>query len=121
MSGTAERQRSRVRPRVRNWKCQGACLDVARGSKLTSGIVDLTSFVVGFDTVSLVVKQNLETSRNVTTFQKDSVLDLILRLRRCMQTVTLDVEASDSIDNMKTQLEMSIRWIFMNMVSVRSA
>ena len=56
MSGTAERQRSRVRSRVRNWKCQGACLDVARGSKLTSGIVDLTSVVVGYDIVSLLVK-----------------------------------------------------------------
>ena len=63
----------------------------------------------------------METSRNVTAFQKESVLDLILRLRGCMQTVTLDVEASDSIDNVKTQLERSIRLILMNKVSVRSA
>ena len=57
----------------------------------------------------------------MTTFQKDNVLDLILRLRGWMQTVTLDVEASDFIDNVKTQLERSIRLILMNKVSVRSA
>ena len=57
----------------------------------------------------------------MTAFQKESVLDLILRLHGCMQTVTLDVEASDSIDNVKTQLERSIRLILMNKVSVRSA
>ena len=57
----------------------------------------------------------------MTTIQKDSVLDLILRLRGYMQTVTLDVEASDSIDNVKTQLERSIRLILMNTVSVCSA
>ena len=33
------------------------------------------------------------------------MLDLILRLRGWMQTVTLDVEASDSNDNVKTQLD----------------
>ena len=49
------------------------------------------------------------------------MLDLTLRLRGGMQTVTLDVEASDSIDDAKTQLERSIRWIFTNKVSVRSA
>ena len=48
----------------------------------------------------------METSRNVTAFQKKSVLDFILRLRGCMQTVTLDVEASVSIDNVKTQLAL---------------
>ena len=89
--------------------------------KLTSGIVDLTSVVIGYDMVSLVVKQNLETSRNGTTYQKESVLDLILRLRGGMQTVTVNVEASDSIDNVKTQLERSIRLVLMNKVSVRSA
>ena len=57
----------------------------------------------------------------MTTFQKDSVLDWILRLRGCMQTVTLDVEAIDSIDHVKTLLERSIRLILMNKVSVRGA
>ena len=57
----------------------------------------------------------------MTTLQKDSVLVLMLRLRGWMQTVTLDVEAIDSIDLVKTQLERSIRLIFMNKVSVRSA
>ena len=49
------------------------------------------------------------------------MLDLILRLRGCMHTVTLDVEASDSIDHVKTELERAIRLILMNKVSVRSA
>ena len=49
------------------------------------------------------------------------MLNLILHLRGCMQTDTLDVEASDSIDNVKTELERSIRLILMNKVSVRSA
>ena len=57
----------------------------------------------------------------MTTFQEDSVLYLILRLCGCMQTDTLDVEASDSIDNVETLLERSIRLILMNKVSVHSA
>ena len=40
---------------------------------------------------------------------------------RGMQIITFDVEASDSIDNVKTQLERSMRLILMSKVSVRRA
>ena len=43
------------------------------------------------------------------------------RLRGGMQIITLDVEASDSIDNVKAQLERSIRLILTNKVSTRRA
>ena len=87
---------SRVRSKV-NWKRQGACLDVARVLELVSRFA--TSVVVGYGMASLMGEQNLETSRNVTTLQKEITLHLILRLREGMQTITLDVEASDTIDN----------------------
>ena len=42
-------------------------------------------------------------------------------MRGGMQIITFDVEASDSFDDEKTQLERSMRLILMNNVSIRRA